>query len=1400
MMSPGNRGARLTAMVNAERRRLDDADNRGVPWRRWGPYLSERQWGTVREDYSSSGDAWSSFTHEQARSRAYRWGEDGLAGISDDRQLLCLALGLWNGRDPLLKERLFGLTNTEGNHGEDVKECYFYLDATPTSSYLKMLYKYPQAEFPYADLVATNQVRGKTDPEYELLDTGVFNDSRYFDVFVEYAKAAPEDLLMQVSVHNRGPDEAELHVLPTLWFRHTWSWAGGAAVPSLRAVTDLAGLSAVRTDHGELGSRWCYAEGAVPVLVTGNETNNERVFGTANETPYVKDGIDRAVVHGEAEAVDPGGVGTKAALHHVLTVPAGGSATLRMRLTPSGPDSAGQPFADFDEVMGTRRGEADDFWADVLAGDLSDDERLVSRQALAGMLWSKQFYAFDVERWLTEHGADPLGGGLWLRNHDWRHLRSEDVISMPDTWEYPWFAAWDLAFHTVALSVVDIGFAKQQLALLLDRRYLHPNGQLPAYEWNFSDVNPPVHAWATLFIYELEKTWTGTGDRAFLEEAFHKLLRNFGWWLNRKDADDRNIFQGGFLGLDNIGVFDRSAPLPTGGWLDQADGTAWMALYCQTMTMTALELARGNPVYLEQAQALLENFAWIAAATNHVGPDGVSLWDEQDGFFYDVLRSPDGSSIPLKVRSIVGLMPLAAATVVDSSVRTEFPQLVADTAEFLDRHPAVKAALWGQGRQTEERGPALFSLFDEERMRRILARMLDEDEFLGPYGIRSLSRWHADHPYLVKLGGQEHEVGYRPAESDTGMFGGNSNWRGPVWFPINLMLVRALLNLHAYFGDGYRVEYPTGSGRQVNLYEVAREISDRLVGTFREDAEGHRPVHGGQPLLQSDPYWRDLVLFYEYFHGDNGAGIGASHQTGWTGIAGVLPLLFRGRNAQRLRERSTRAAMTGWPAQPVIYEVNTAVWLDELSRAAGRRLTLADVAPSDWDAVTPAGVDAVWLMGVWERSPAGLTVARANADLQASFREALPDLRDQDVIGSPYCVRRYVVDTAFGGPEALAQARAALAERGVRLLLDYVPNHVAPDHPWVTGNPELFVHGGADDLRTDPAGWLSADGQVLARGRDPYFPPWPDVVQLNAFAPALRTATADTLAGIADQCDGIRCDMAMLVTNEVFARTWGDRAGPAPAEEFWPSVIRDLRARHPETVLVAEAYWDLEWELQRQGFDFCYDKRLYDRLVSGDASAVREHLRADLGYQSQLLRFLENHDEPRIAARVPEAAERAAAVAIATLPGATLWQEGQFEGRRVRPPVFLARRPDEPPDGELAEWYQRLLGTVAQHRVRAGTWRLIEVRGWPDNQSSQNLLAWCWSGDSGGDRHLVVVNLSGQPAQGRIPLDWPSRTGRGVRLTDLLHGSVLERDGAELIDLGLYVALAPWQSHVFALS
>ncbi|MCX4759911.1 glucosidase [Streptomyces sp. NBC_01275] len=886
-----------------ERRRLAEADAGTAPWRRWGPYLSERQWGTVREDYSADGDAWSYFTHDQARSRAYRWGEDGIAGVSDDKQRLCFALALWNGRDPILKERMFGLTNAEGNHGEDVKEYYFHLDNTPTHSYMKYLYKYPQGEFPYGDLVDVNRARGRRDAEYELLDTGVFDEDRYFDVVVEYAKAGPEDLLVEITAHNRGPDEAALHLLPTLWFRHTWSWAGGSAVPALRA-TD----GAIRADHEELGPRWLHHEGGPEAaLFTDNETDDERIFGTPNTTPYVKNGIDRRVVHGETDAVNPLRTGTKAAVHHVLTVPGGASATVRLRLTDAElPD----PWRDFGQVMDVRRTEADAFYDGLTPDGMDEERRRLVRQALAGMLWSKQYYYLDVERWLAEHGVDPLAADPRLRNSGWYHMVNDEIMSMPDTWEYPWFAAWDLAFHTLPLAMVDIAFAKGQLELLLRRLYLHPNGQIPAYEWNFGDVNPPVHAWAVLFVYELEKHRTGRGDRAFLENAFQKLTKNFTWWLNRKDVDGNNVFQGGFLGLDNIGVFDRSAPLPTGGHLDQADGTAWMALYCQNLLDIAIELAVDNPVYVEQAQMLFEHFAWIAVAMNRIGKDNASLWDEEDGFFYDVLRLPDGSATPLKVRSLVGLIPLAATSIIGGRADRIFPELVEGAREFIRRHPAVEAFV-SQHVTTDPGadGRFLFALFGEDRLRRILARMLDEDEFLGPHGIRSLSRHHAEHPYAFEVYGETYGVGYLPAESDSGMFGGNSNWRGPVWFPINILLIRALLNLHGYHGPDFTVECPTGSGRRLNLYEVAREISDRLTAAFLPDADGHRPAHGDQPQFAKDPHWKDLILFYEYFHGDSGAGLGASHQTGWTGLVAASATLFHTISADAWRSGSGRDSL-----------------------------------------------------------------------------------------------------------------------------------------------------------------------------------------------------------------------------------------------------------------------------------------------------------------------------------------------------------------------------------------------------------------------------------------------------------------------------------------------------------
>ena len=844
--------------MTPEHERLEAARTGEVPWKAWGPYLAERQWGTVREDYSGNGDAWKSFTHDQARSRAYRWGEDVLLGICDERQRMCLALALWNGADPIIKERIFGLDNPEGNHGEDAKEYWFYLDSTPTHSYLKALYKYPQRAFPYGDLVDTNARRGKLDPEYELLDTGVFDGDRYFDVVVEYAKAKHDDLLMRVTVHNRGPEAATLHVLPTLWFRNTWSWGGSIVRPTLRVEGD-----AVRAFHGELGAWRFEADGEF--LFCENETGG-------------KAAINDFLVHGgpiDREA------GTKCAAHHVLEVGAGESAVVRVRLCKRGGD------VDFDGEFACRLEEADEYYATLIPDKLDADQKLVMRQALAGMLWSKQYYEYNVHTWLREHRVNP-----WdphpseIRNVGWFHMLAADVISMPDTWEYPWFAAWDLAFHCGPLALVDVDFAKQQVELLLHTRYLHPNGQIPAYEWNFSDVNPPVTAWAALWVYEREAEIRGKGDRAFLERVFLRLLTNFTWWVNRKDPDGRNLFQGGFLGLDNIGIFDRSAPLPGGGTLRQADGTAWMALYCQWMLQIAVELGRENPDYGHIAIKFVTHFAWIAVALNPPDAD-TPLWDEDDRFFYDVMRMPDGTTIPLKVRSLVGLLPLCAATVLEDDALSGQSWLV-DRAVSFAGHFDETVPLFARLPAPNVKGRRLLSLVDEAQLRRILEVMLDESEFLGPHGIRAVSRYHAEHPYVFEWDGQHYEVRYNPAESDSGMFGGNSNWRGPVWFPMNLMILRALYELHSYYGEDFKVECPTGSGTTMNLREVALEISERLTKTFLVGPDGHRPVFGGLERFQSDPHWKDLILFYEYFHGDNGAGLGASHQTGWTGTVATL--------------------------------------------------------------------------------------------------------------------------------------------------------------------------------------------------------------------------------------------------------------------------------------------------------------------------------------------------------------------------------------------------------------------------------------------------------------------------------------------------------------------------------
>jgi hypothetical protein len=877
--------------MNAEQLRLVEARDKQIPWRMWGPYLSERQWGTVREDYSESGDAWNYFPHDQARSRAYRWGEDGLAGISDEKQRLCFALALWNGRDPILKERLFGLSNGEGNHGEDVKEYYFYLDNTPTHSYMKYLYKYPQEAYPYVDLVKTNGKRSKNEFEYELLDTGIFDEDRYFDVFVEYAKAAPEDLLIRITVWNRGPEEATLHILPTLWFRNTWAWAENGPKPLLQLAESPEGMQVIRVSHPGLGERFFCAGGEPELLFTENETNSERIFGTPNVTPYVKDAFHNYIVNGQTDVINPEKEGTKAAAHYTITLGAGKSAVLRLRLGNSLPEKASFA-AGFDTVMEKRLKEADDFYLEVTPPGISPDKANVFRQALAGMLWTKQYYCFDLDRWLNEHHAHPLNPlSHSFRNRDWFHMYNENIISMPDKWEYPWYAAWDLAFHTIAFSVVDLDFARQQLDMMLRVVYQHPNGQIPAYEWNFGDVNPPVHAWATLFLHRTEKLLWGVEDLDFLKLAFQKLLLNFTWWVNRKDRFGRNVFEGGFLGLDNIGVFDRSAPLPTGGYLEQADGTAWMALFCQNMAELAVELASQDPIYDDMVEKFLEHFLWIAAAINR--PDAEGMWDEEDGFYYDILRLPNGSSRRLKVRSLVGLLPLCATTVVEKWQRDRVPGAVNLNRKRLQQMPELAKSIHPLGPGhfgVAER--SILSLLNPERLRRVLSTMLDEDEFLSPYGIRSLSKFHLRHPYIFRVDGQEYRVDYQPAESNTGTFGGNSNWRGPVWFPVNALIIRALLQFHMYYGDGFRIECPTGSGKMMNLFEVSKEIGDRLTRIFLQDEEGRRPVYGGTEKFQNDPYWRDYILFYEYFHGDNGAGVGASHQTGWTGLVAKVIQLF----------------------------------------------------------------------------------------------------------------------------------------------------------------------------------------------------------------------------------------------------------------------------------------------------------------------------------------------------------------------------------------------------------------------------------------------------------------------------------------------------------------------------
>jgi len=880
--------------MTPEHERLQQSRQRLVHWKRWGPYVSERAWGTVREDYSPHGAAWDYLPHDHARSKAYRWGEDGLAGICDRHQQICFALALWNGHDPIIKERLFGLSGPEGNHGEDVKEYYYYLDNTPTHSYMKYLYKYPQAAYPYAQLVEENRRRGQSLPEYELIDTGIFDNDRYFDVAVEYAKASAEDILVRITVINRGPDAAMLDLLPTLWFRNTWTWRPGSPRPSLsryhyQPLSPSPACEIVKVEYHLYGERWLYCEGTPNLLFTENETNVERLYGVPNARPYVKDSLNDYLVHGKQDAVNPAQVGTKMAAHYPFTLAAGETQSVQLRLSDGGPKGL-QPFDEaFAETFKQRLQEADAFYAAITPAGLSEESVRVQRQAFAGLLWSKQFYHYDVKTWLSGDPGQlpPPPERLDGRNHEWTHLYNEDILSMPDKWEYPWYAAWDLAFHCVVFALIDPDYAKEQLILLLREWYMHPNGQVPAYEWALGDVNPPMHAWAAYQVYQIEERMTGQGDRGFLERIFQKLLLNFTWWVNRKDSEGQNVFQGGFLGLDNIGVFDRNIPLPNGSHIEQSDGTSWMGMYCLNMLAIALELAQENRAYSDIASKFFEHFVHIAHAMNDLGSEGLELWNEQDGFYYDVLHCESREYIPLKVRSMVGLIPLFASAILESDLIEQLPSFQRRMQWFIQNWEDIDEHL----ERTEEPGQQerlLLALVNRQKLPRLLSVMLDEAEFLSPYGLRSLSRYHLEHPFPCEMAGVTYTVGYEPAESTSGLFGGNSNWRGPIWFPLNYLVIESLQRFHHFYGDALKVEFPTGSGTLMTLEEIAEALCRRLVSIFVPDDQGRRAVHGGVEKFQRDPHWRDLVLYYEYFHGDTGAGLGASHQTGWTALVANL--------------------------------------------------------------------------------------------------------------------------------------------------------------------------------------------------------------------------------------------------------------------------------------------------------------------------------------------------------------------------------------------------------------------------------------------------------------------------------------------------------------------------------
>jgi hypothetical protein len=869
----------------SEAQRLEESRLRTKHWKLWGPYLSERSWGTVREDYSSDAEPWDYFPHDHARSRAYRWNEDGLAGICDRHQTICFALALWNGNDPILKERAFGLNGHEGNHAEDVKEYYYYLDSTPTHSYLKYLYKYPQASFPYKTLLEENRRRNRDQREFELMDTGIFADDRYFDVLVEYAKADTEDILIRITATNRGPDTARLNILPTIWFRNRWTWGvNDDPRPVLKAAD-----SRVELKHFQLGQRWLYCDGTPELLFTENESNNQRLFNSANSSPYVKDAFHEFIVKGNGNAVNPNLTGTKAAANYELEIASGEAKVLQLRFSKIElPD----PFnSDFAEILAKRIAEADEFYAEIIPTESEADSRSIIRQAFAGMLWSKQYYHYIIEEWLNGDPTAPAPPSERKsgRNHEWTHLYNSDVISMPDKWEYPWYAAWDLAFHCVPLALVDVEFAKEQLILLLREWYMHPNGQLPAYEWAFGDVNPPVHAWAAWRVYKIEKNKTGVGDYKFLERVFHKLMLNFTWWVNRKDAEGNNIFEGGFLGLDNVGIFDRSKPLPSGGQLEQSDGTSWMAMYSLNLLTIALELARQNPAYEDVASKFWEHFIHIARAMNNIGTENIGLWDEQDGFYYDVLHLTTGEHVPLRVRSVVGLVPLLAVQTIEANVLDAFPDFKKRLEWFANNRKDLTADI-ATFRTPGQEGRKTVGLVRRERLESILRYMLDEDEFLSPFGIRSLSRYHRDHPYTLTLDGSEYRIDYEPSESHSGTFGGNSNWRGPIWFPINYLIIESLQKLDSYYGNNFKIECPTGSGNFMNLAEVAAELSRRLARLFLLGTDGRRPLFGNIEKFQTDLLWRDKIFFYEYFNAETGEGLGASHQTGWTGLIAKLLL------------------------------------------------------------------------------------------------------------------------------------------------------------------------------------------------------------------------------------------------------------------------------------------------------------------------------------------------------------------------------------------------------------------------------------------------------------------------------------------------------------------------------